>query len=152
MTYYERVVWAGLILMFFLLAGCAGSRDGETGNATRPTNTGGTTSLLPLHEGTFVAASTTCGSPPLAMLLIYNGHGFDAAHTHACRARIIEQQGQRYDLSNSCIDTGIGDGPRSALPMTLTIVDADHFLVNAERSEDQAYRRCLPESLPESLR
>lgn len=147
----RRLFCIASIGLIGLLSGCTAMLDG--GPATTASNSSpdeASTSLL-LHQGTFVAADASCGDPPLAALLVYNGRGFDGAHSHACRARVVARQADQVTLANSCIDAGVGPAPRTTLPLTLKLVDGDHFVVRSDTG-DQAYRRCPADQLPLGLR
>lgn len=147
----HRLFQVALILLICGLSACAALHGGGSATGASKSAPDQRALSLALHRGTFVAADATCADPPLAALLFYNGRGFDGAHSHACRARIVDRDGTHVTLINSCIDAGVGEAPRTSLPLTLTLIDADHFAVHSDTG-DQAYRRCTTDQLPASLR
>ncbi|WP_353214881.1 hypothetical protein [Salinisphaera hydrothermalis] len=144
-----RFVAALSVLWICGLSACAQTSAGGTTIDTSPASP--RVATLPLHEGTFVTEDSSCGDPPLAALLVYNGQGFDGAHSHACRAHVVKRRGNRVTLANRCIDAGVGDAPRTTMPLTIKLIDADHFAVDS-KAGDVTYRRCPADQLPPSLR
>ena len=149
MSRFARLVSALSILPICGLSACAVTpRDGTAGDASPAAKT---TAALPLHKGTYVTEDSSCGDPPLAALLFYNGQGFDGAHSHACRAHVVKRRGNLVTLANSCIDAGVGEAPRTTLPRTVKLIDANHFAVRS-KTGDLIYRHCRVDQLPPSLR
>lgn len=127
-----RLFCIASMLSIYLLSGCATLSPGGSADDAANSSSDAAANALPLHEGTFISADVPCGDPPLAALLFYNGRGFDGAHSHACRARVVARRGNEVTLANSCID-------------------ADHFVVRS-KTRTLAYRRCRTDQLPPGLR
>ena len=104
-----------------------------------------------LKPGIYVARGADCRSPANAVIRQYDGRGLSTAHTHACRARVLTRRGNRYTVSQSCIDAGVGPAPRFVERQTVTVPDALTFTL-ATRGPARTYRYCPIDQLPSDLR
>jgi hypothetical protein len=104
-----------------------------------------------LKPGIYVQKDVACGTAPNAAIRRYDGRGISSAHSRACRARILSRHGNRYEVSQSCVDAGAGPAPRFAERQTVTVPDALTFSVRT-RGRDTSYRYCPPYMLPAELR
>ncbi|WP_161956797.1 hypothetical protein [Sphingosinithalassobacter portus] len=103
--------------------------------------------VLPLERGIYVQEGTACGDPPNAAIRIYDGSGLSGSATHACHARILSHDGERYTVDESCIDTPSGAGRRTTERQTITVADALTFTL-ATRHDSARFRFCPPVELP----
>jgi len=92
-----------------------------------------------------------CRSPANVDIRQYDGRGLSTAHTRACRAQVLMRRGDRYTVSQSCIDAGAGPAPRFVERQTVTVPDALTFTL-ATRGPARTYRYCPIDQLPSDLR
>ncbi len=104
-----------------------------------------------LKPGIYVQKDIACGSAPNAAIRQYDGRGIASAHTRACHARILSRRGNRYTVSQSCIDAGAGPAPRFVERQTVTIRDALTFSLRT-RGPGTEYRYCPAYMLPAGMR
>lgn len=104
-----------------------------------------------LKPGIFVQQGVECSSAPNAAIRQYDGRGIGTAHTRACRARVLSRKGNRYTVSQSCIDAGAGPAPRTTERQTVTVADALTFTVQT-RGPGTTYRYCPSNMLPADMR
>lgn len=104
-----------------------------------------------LKPGTYVRQGVACGSAPNAAIRRYDGLGLSDAHTHACRARVLSRKGARYSVTQSCVDAGVGKGPRVDGRQTVNVADALTFSQRVNGSS-ATYRYCPSYMLPAGLR
>lgn len=107
--------------------------------------------ILPLKHGIFVSAGIPCSDPSNAALRRYDGEGLSGAHTHACRIKIVGQQGKSYDIEQSCIDAGQGPAPRSSETATIDIQDNLTFTLK-RGGAGETFRYCAASELPSALK
>ena len=131
-----------LVLTALATAGTA------TASVDRTPGPGGVYRLKP---GIYVQKGVACGSAPNAAIREYDGRGISTPHTRACRARILSKRGDRYTVSQSCIDAGAGPAPRFTERQTVTVPDALTFSI-ATRGAATAYRYCPVNMLPAGVR
>ena len=104
-----------------------------------------------LKPGIYVQKDVSCQSAPNAAIRQYDGRGISSAHTRACRAHILSRRGNRYEVSQSCIDAGAGPAPRFTERQTVSVADALTFTLKTRRT-DTTYRYCPAYMLPADLR
>lgn len=104
-----------------------------------------------LKPGIYVQKGTACASAPNAAIRQYDGRGISTPHTRECRARILSRRGDRYEVSQSCIDAGAGPAPRFVERQTVGIRDALTFDIKT-RGPTTEYRYCQPYMLPAGIR
>ncbi|SFR83832.1 hypothetical protein [Sphingomonas jatrophae] len=104
-----------------------------------------------LKPGIYVRQGVACGDAPNAAIRRYDGRGIADAHSRACRARVLARKGNRYTVSQSCIDAGAGPAPRVTERQTVTVADALTFAVRT-RGPAATYRYCPAYMLPAGLR
>jgi len=104
-----------------------------------------------LKPGIYVMKGASCRDPANAEIRQYDGRGLSTAHTRACRARVLSRKGNRYTVSQSCIDAGAGPAPRFVERQTVTVADALTFTL-ATRGPATSYRYCPIDQLPAGLR
>jgi hypothetical protein len=104
-----------------------------------------------LKPGIYVQKGVGCGTAPNAAVRSYDGRGISDAHTHSCRARILSRRGAQYDVSQSCVDAGVGPAPRVTERQKLTVLDALTFTLQT-RGAGTTYRYCPIYQLPTGLR
>ena len=103
-----------------------------------------------LKPGIYVQKGTACASAPNAAIRQYDGRGISTAHTRACRARILSHRGNRYEVSQSCIDAGAGPAPRFVERQTVSIPDALTFDIKTRGPATQ-FRYCPSYMLPAGM-
>ena len=106
--------------------------------------------VLPLEPGVYVTAGTDCTAPANAGLRFYDGTGISGTATHDCRARVLSQRGDTYEVEQSCIDTPSGDGPRTTEAQTVTLHDPRTFTL-ATADEQSRFTRCDDGDVPDYL-
>jgi hypothetical protein len=136
-----RMTIAAALLALLTATGAAASVD----TSPKP---GGVYRLKP---GIYVARGASCRSPANADIRQYDGRGLSTAHSRACRARVLSRKGNRYTVSQSCIDAGAGPAPRFVERQTVTVPDALTFSL-ATRGAATTYRYCPIDQLPAGLR
>jgi hypothetical protein len=136
-----RMTIAATLLALLTATGAAASVD----TSPKP---GGVYRLKP---GIYVARGASCRSPANADIRQYDGRGLSTAHSRACRVRVLSRKGNRYTVSQSCIDAGAGPAPRFVERQTVTVPDALTFSL-ATRGAATAYRYCPIDQLPAGLR
>ncbi len=104
-----------------------------------------------LKPGTYVQKGSACDSAPNAAIRQYDGRGISSAHSHACRAQILSRRGNRFEVSQSCIDAGAGPAPRFTERQTVNVVDALTFKLKTHGSA-ASYRYCPAYMLPAGMR
>ncbi|MDF0488548.1 hypothetical protein PX554_10445 [Sphingomonas sp. H39-1-10] len=104
-----------------------------------------------LKPGIYVQKGVACESAPNAAIRQYDGRGISDAHSRACRARVLARKGDRYSVSQSCIDAGAGPAPRVSQRQTVTVPDALTFTMQT-RGPGTTYRYCPAYMLPAGLR
>jgi hypothetical protein len=104
-----------------------------------------------LKPGIYVRKDTACASAPNAAIRQYDGRGISTPHTRACRARILSRRGDRYEVTQSCIDAGAGPAPRFVERQTVAIRDALTFTIKT-RGPSVEYRYCPAYMLPAGMR
>lgn len=97
--------------------------------------------VYPLIPGMYVAQGSDCASAANAALRQYDGKGIGSAHTHACRVVLRAHDGNRYVVDQSCIDAGVGAGPRFSERQTVQVRDARSF-VQTIGKEATVYHYC----------
>nr|KIS31298.1 hypothetical protein TQ38_17495 [Novosphingobium sp. P6W] len=107
--------------------------------------------VFKLKPGIYVQKGTDCGSPPNAAIRRYDGKGISTPNTHACVARVLSRKGQSYSVRQSCIDTGVGKGPRITEKQVVDVSDALTFKLRT-RGAGTSYRYCPAYMLPKDLR
>jgi hypothetical protein len=107
--------------------------------------------VLPLQRGVYVMAGDDCTAPANAGLRFYDGRGISGTATHACETIVRSQDGDRYDLDQSCIDTPAGDGPRTVEPQVVTVHDERTFTLSTDRGTTR-FSHCPDEAVPPYLR
>ncbi len=137
----QRRMIAALLLVLGAASGAAASVD----PSPRP---GGVYRLKP---GFYVAKGASCRDPANAVLRRYDGRGISGAHSRACRATILSRHGNRFAVSQSCIDAGAGPAPRVTERQTVTVPDALTVTI-ATRGAGTTYRYCPIDQLPADLR
>ncbi len=128
-----------------LLAISAGPAVAQSGKSDKP---GGVYRLKP---GIYVQKGADCGSPPNAAIRQYDGLGISDPHSRECRARVLARKGNRYTVSQSCIDAGAGPAPRVTQRQEVTVPDALTFTLRT-RGPASSYRYCPVRMLPAELR
>jgi hypothetical protein len=103
-----------------------------------------------LKPGIYVQKGVDCGSAPNAAIRQYDGRGISSAHTRACRARVLSRRGNRFEVSQSCIDAGAGPAPRFTERQSVSFPDALTFSLRT-RSTTTTYRYCPASMLPAGL-
>jgi len=104
-----------------------------------------------LKPGIYVEQGVDCASPPNVALRRYDGRGISSAHTRACRATVLARKGNRYTVSQSCVDAGAGAAPRSSERQIVTVPDALTFSVKTKGTAT-TFRYCPANILPAELR
>jgi hypothetical protein len=104
-----------------------------------------------LKPGIYVQKGVACQTAPNVAIRQYDGRGISTAHTRACRARVLSRKGNRYDVSQSCIDAGAGPAPRFTERQAVRISDALTFAL-LDRGTGTTYRYCPAYMLPSGLR
>lgn len=104
-----------------------------------------------LKPGIYVQKETACASAPNSAIRHYDGRGISTPHTRACRARVLSRHGNRYEVSQSCIDAGAGPAPRFVERQTVSIRDALTFSIKT-RGPAAEYRYCPAYMLPAGIR
>lgn len=104
-----------------------------------------------LKPGIYVQNGVACETAPNAAIRQYDGRGISDPHSHACRARVLARKGDRYSVSQSCIDAGAGPAPRVSERQTVTVRDALTFTIQT-RGPGTTYRYCPTYMLPAGLR
>jgi hypothetical protein len=107
--------------------------------------------VLPLQRGVYVMAGDDCTAPANAGLRFYDGRGISGTATHACETIVRSQDGDRFDLDQSCIDTPAGDGPRTVEPQVVTVHDERTFTLSTDRGTTR-FSHCPDEAVPPYLR
>jgi hypothetical protein len=97
--------------------------------------------VYPLTHGIYVRTDTKCQGAPNAALRTYDGAGIGDPHSHACRVHVLSRQGRRYSVTQSCIDAGVGLGPRVSERQTVTVLNPTSFTVATE-GQGFGYRYC----------
>lgn len=118
------------------------------GSVDRSPKPGGVYRLKP---GIYVQNGVSCASAPNAAIREYDGRGISDAHSRACRARILTRKGNRYTVTQSCIDAGAGPAPRVSQRQTVTVADALTFTLQT-RGRGTTYRYCPASMLPSGLK
>ncbi|SEN51612.1 hypothetical protein SAMN05192583_2943 [Sphingomonas gellani] len=104
-----------------------------------------------LKPGIYAQKGTSCSSPANAEIRQYDGRGISTAHSRACRASVLSRRGDRYTVSQSCMDAGAGPGKRFTERQTVTVRDALTF-TQASKGAGTTYRYCPIDQLPRGLR
>lgn len=104
-----------------------------------------------LKPGIYVRKDVACNTAPNAVVRYYDGRGINSAHSRACRARILSRKGNRYEVSQSCIDAGAGPAPRVTERQTVTVPDALTFTLKTH-GKGSTYGYCPAYMLPAGLR
>lgn len=104
-----------------------------------------------LKPGIYVQDGVSCASAPNAAIREYDGRGISDPHSRACRARVLSRRGDRYTVTQSCIDAGAGPAPRVTQKQTVTVPDALTFTIRT-RGLGNTYRYCPPSMLPAGLK
>ncbi|QNE31596.1 hypothetical protein F1C10_06400 [Sphingomonas sp. NBWT7] len=104
-----------------------------------------------LTPGIYVEQGTGCAAPPNASIRRYDGRGISGAHSRACRVTMLSRRGNRYSVSQSCIDAGAGPAPRSSERQVVTVRDATTFTLRRGASAS-TFRYCPIAQLPADLR
>jgi hypothetical protein len=133
--------------MLTMIAGVAAATAAAASVDTSP-KPGGVYRLKP---GIYVRKDVACKTAPNAAVRQYDGRGISSAHTRACRARILSRTGDRFEVSQSCIDAGAGPAPRFTERQTIRIADALTF-TQTMRGKGSTYRYCPAYMLPAGLR
>ena len=133
--------------MLTVIAGVAAATAAAASVDTSP-KPGGVYRLKP---GIYVRKDVACKTAPNAAVRYYDGRGISSAHTRACRARILSRKGDRYQVSQSCIDAGSGPAPRFTERQTINVPDALTFTLKT-RGPASTYRYCPAYMLPAGLR
>ena len=135
------------ILSGFALAALAASMP-AIASVDRSPKPGGVYRLKP---GMYVQKGVSCASAPNAAIRQYDGRGISDAHSRACRAQVLSRKGNRYTVTQSCIDAGAGPAPRVTERQTVTIPDALTFMIKI-RGPGTTYRYCPASMLPADLK
>jgi hypothetical protein len=133
--------------MLTMIAGVAAATAAAASVDTSP-KPGGVYRLKP---GIYVRKDVACKTAPNAAVRYYDGRGISSAHTRACRTRILSRRGDRYQVSQSCIDAGSGPAPRFTERQTIDVPDALTFTLKT-RGPASTYRYCPAYMLPAGLR
>ena len=104
-----------------------------------------------LEPGIYVQKGVSCEAAPNAAIRQYDRRGISSAHTRACRAHILSRRGNRYEVSQSCIDAGSGPAARFTERQTVSVADALTFTLKT-RGTGTTYRYCPAYMLPADLR
>lgn len=104
-----------------------------------------------LKTGIYVQDGVSCASAPNAAIREYDGRGISDPHSRACRARVLSRRGDRYTVTQSCIDAGAGPAPRVTQQQTVTVPDALTFTTRT-RGPANTYRYCPASMLPAGLK
>lgn len=104
-----------------------------------------------LKPGIYVQKNVACESAPNAAIRQYDGRGISDAHSRSCRARVLARKGNRYTVTQSCIDAGAGPAPRVNQRQTVTVLDALTFTLQT-RGPGTTYRYCPPYMLPAGVK
>lgn len=104
-----------------------------------------------LKPGIYVRNGVSCASAPNAAIRRYDGLGISDPHSRACRARVLTRRGDRYSVTQSCIDAGAGPAPRVSQRQTVTVPDALTFTIQT-RGPGTTYRYCPASMLSADLR
>ena len=104
-----------------------------------------------LKPGIYVQKEVACNAAPNAAIRQYDGRGISTAHSRSCRARILARKGNRYTVSQSCIDSGAGPAPRVSERQTVSVPDALTFTIQT-RGPGTTYRYCPASMLPAGLK
>jgi hypothetical protein len=131
-----------------LLAAACGLTASASASVDTSPKPGGVYRLKP---GTYVAESASCEAPAEADLRSYDGRGIAAAHSRACRARVLARKGSRYSVEQSCIEAGTGHGRRHTERQKIMVNSALSFTQTVE-GRSATYRYCPVYMLPRGLR
>ncbi len=104
-----------------------------------------------LTPGIYVEQGIGCAAPPNASIRRYDGQGISGAHSRACRVTVLSRRGNRYSVSQSCIDAGAGPAPRSSERQVVTVRDATTFTLRRGAAAS-TFRYCSIAQLPAGLR
>jgi len=97
--------------------------------------------VYPLTHGIYVQEGTSCKGAPNAAIRTYDGGGIGDPHSHACLTHVLLRQGRRYSVTQSCIDAGVGSGPRISERQIVTVSNATSFTI-ATGGQGLGYRYC----------
>ena len=111
----------------------------------------GPSGVYRLKPGIYVQNGVSCASAPNAAIREYDGRGINDAHSRAYRARVLTRRGDRYTVTQSCIDSGAGPAPRVSQRQTVTVLDALTFTIQT-RGPGTTYRYCPASMLPAALK
>lgn len=107
--------------------------------------------VFQLKPGVFVANGQSCADPASAALRQYDGKGISGSATHACKAVVVKQTGNRFTVDQSCIDSATGPGPRTSERQSVTVTDALTFVLRAN-GNTTTYHYCPNSQLPSWLK
>lgn len=126
-------------------AACATAATASVDTTPKP---GGVYKLKP---GIYVQKGTPCGSAPNAAVRRYDGRGIATAHTRSCRARILNQRGHTYRVTQTCVGAGAGKATTVIERQTVDVQDALSFSIRTTGAAS-AYRYCPAYNLPSGLK
>ena len=104
-----------------------------------------------LKPGSYVQKGVSCASAANAAIRQYDGRGISDAHSRSCRARVLTRKGDRYPVTQSCIEAGAGPAPRVSQRQTVTVPDALTFTIQT-RGPGTTYGYCPASMLPAGLK
>ena len=137
--------WIGRALLTMTLLGMGTAASASVVTSPGP---GGVYKLKP---GIYVARGSSCEAPANAALREYDGRGIGTAHSRSCKASVLARKGNRFTVSQSCIDSGAGPGRRQVQRQQVSVRDALTFTQTIGAAAT-TYRYCPAYQLPRDLR
>ena len=96
-----------------------------------------------------MSAGEDCGRPTNAGFLVYTGRGISGSATRGCVATVVSQQGSRYRIEQSCVDTY--NGERTTTDEAVEVSSRGAFTLCRSGGGASGYSLCPADTTPSYL-